>query len=268
MLPQLEMMALYNALNFSSYLSSPLNTSVAYSTVTSFMCPSENLKVRPQGSWAPANYAACYGGPGAIARAGGIIVPPPNPWYTSRGCGPFGTEGIPDGTSTTGMFSERMMGINGPGVGPLVYPGMTDAKRAIYNIASITAVPDQGANGSTAAQTFFSACGQLPSTTPSNYSNLAGSYWAFSMPYTSENTSYMHWNTPNKLSCSPLNGYEGDPNWAGSLAAITATSNHSGGVNVCFGDGSVKFIKDSINAQTWWALGSRYGGEPIAGDSY
>jgi prepilin-type processing-associated H-X9-DG protein len=39
---------------------------------------------------------------------------------------------------------------------------------------------------------------------------------------------------------------------------------HPGGVNVGFADGSVKFIKDSIDTQTWWALGSRANGEVIS----
>ena len=39
------------------------------------------------------------------------------------------------------------------------------------------------------------------------------------------------------------------------------TSNHPGGVNVCFADGSVHFIKDSVSPQTWWAMGTRNGGE-------
>jgi hypothetical protein len=33
-------------------------------------------------------------------------------------------------------------------------------------------------------------------------------------------------------------------------------------------DGSVKFIKDSINMQTWWSLGTRNGGEVISSDAY
>jgi prepilin-type processing-associated H-X9-DG protein len=52
------------------------------------------------------------------------------------------------------------------------------------------------------------------------------------------------------------------------MDAINATSNHPGGVNVMFCDGSVHLVKDSINPQTWWALGSRGLGEIISGDSY
>ena len=49
---------------------------------------------------------------------------------------------------------------------------------------------------------------------------------------------------------------------------INASSNHPGGCNFTFGDGSVKFIKDTINMQTYWALGTRAYGEVISADSY
>jgi prepilin-type processing-associated H-X9-DG protein len=45
-------------------------------------------------------------------------------------------------------------------------------------------------------------------------------------------------------------------------------SRHPGGVNTLFGDGSVHFMKNSISAQTWMALGSISGGEVISSDSY
>ena len=49
---------------------------------------------------------------------------------------------------------------------------------------------------------------------------------------------------------------------------LSARSNHSGGVNVAFCDGSVRFIKSSISLPTWRALGSRAGGEIVSADSY
>jgi len=49
---------------------------------------------------------------------------------------------------------------------------------------------------------------------------------------------------------------------------IPASSLHSGGINVLLADGSVRFIKDSISRQTWWALGTKAGGETISSDSY
>jgi len=50
--------------------------------------------------------------------------------------------------------------------------------------------------------------------------------------------------------------------------AITARSYHPGGVNTLLADGSVRFVKSSIDGMTWRALGTIAGGEVIGGDSY
>jgi prepilin-type processing-associated H-X9-DG protein len=34
-----------------------------------------------------------------------------------------------------------------------------------------------------------------------------------------------------------------------------------GGVNVCFGDGSVRWVSDNINIVTWRAMGTRMGND-------
>jgi prepilin-type processing-associated H-X9-DG protein len=47
-----------------------------------------------------------------------------------------------------------------------------------------------------------------------------------------------------------------------------ARSKHPGGVNTLFGDGSVHFIKNTINPVTWIALGSISSGEVLSADSY
>jgi prepilin-type processing-associated H-X9-DG protein len=43
---------------------------------------------------------------------------------------------------------------------------------------------------------------------------------------------------------------------------------HPGGANVLMGDGSVRFIKQSIDLLTWMTLCSRNGGEVISADAY
>lgn len=53
-----------------------------------------------------------------------------------------------------------------------------------------------------------------------------------------------------------------------TFAAITARSYHSGGVNVLFADGGVRFVKTSINPATWRALGTVGGGEVVSSDSF
>ncbi len=45
-------------------------------------------------------------------------------------------------------------------------------------------------------------------------------------------------------------------------------SRHPGGVDTLFGDGSVRFMKSSINPRIWIALGSISGGEVLSSDSY
>ncbi|WP_406694368.1 H-X9-DG-CTERM domain-containing protein [Singulisphaera sp. Ch08] len=44
-------------------------------------------------------------------------------------------------------------------------------------------------------------------------------------------------------------------------------SRHPGGVNVGMGDGTVRFIKNSISLATWRAAGSSQGGEVISADA-
>jgi prepilin-type processing-associated H-X9-DG protein len=56
---------------------------------------------------------------------------------------------------------------------------------------------------------------------------------------------------------------------ASSRAVLSnADSYHPGGANTLFSDGSVRFIKNSINQTTWWALGTKANGEVISSDSY
>jgi len=49
---------------------------------------------------------------------------------------------------------------------------------------------------------------------------------------------------------------------------LASRSRHPGLVNSLFGDGSVKAIKDSINLNTWRALGTSQGGEVVSSDAF
>lgn len=46
------------------------------------------------------------------------------------------------------------------------------------------------------------------------------------------------------------------------------SSFHPGGINVVFGDGSVRFIKNAINPRTWYSLQTIKGGEIVNADAY
>jgi prepilin-type processing-associated H-X9-DG protein len=52
-----------------------------------------------------------------------------------------------------------------------------------------------------------------------------------------------------------------------TYAAITSRSYHPGGVNTLLGDGSVRFIKSTVNGLSWRALSTVSGGEVISADS-
>jgi prepilin-type processing-associated H-X9-DG protein len=57
-------------------------------------------------------------------------------------------------------------------------------------------------------------------------------------------------------------------NHGDNTAFAASRSRHPGGVNSLFGDGSVRFIKSSINPLTWVALNSIQAGEVISSDAY
>jgi prepilin-type processing-associated H-X9-DG protein len=77
----------------------------------------------------------------------------------------------------------------------------------------------------------------------------------------------MNW--PCAISCSIAGGFS-STNWTSrcSYANTGFKSHHPGGCNFLFVDGSVHFLKQSINMVTYCALGSRNGGEVLSSDSY
>jgi len=74
---------------------------------------------------------------------------------------------------------------------------------------------------------------------------------------------------PNSRSCLFGNGLSATaghaapanvPGYQDGDRGITPSSEHTGGVNVLMGDGAVRFIGNSIDLRTWWALGGRNDG--------
>ena len=53
-----------------------------------------------------------------------------------------------------------------------------------------------------------------------------------------------------------------------SRTHLAARSYHPGGANAAMADGSVRFVKNSINLPTWNAIGTRAGSEVISADAY
>jgi prepilin-type processing-associated H-X9-DG protein len=81
-----------------------------------------------------------------------------------------------------------------------------------------------------------------------------GMAWAWGFMYASD--SYHHVSTPNKKSCFIGGDWSHD-------GFLTASSDHPGGVNMLFCDGTVRNISDNIDGKIFRALGTRDSKETI-----
>jgi len=269
----MEQQQLYNAANFSfgAYEGPNVNT-LSSSKLNTYVCPSESLKTGPWVASAWMNYHANFGGPCSMASWSGPFVPFRSdnnniPGYTNAvqtsNMGTVGFETVTDGTSNTALVSEKLIGLNGNVTS--AKPGSANAKRVSYQLSQ--SLSWDTATGPADAQAFYNACKSVPSTTqPTLPTQWSGACWDGSHAGTLHFNAYGHFMPPNGLSCVAANSWGGAP--GGFNDAITATSNHAGGVNVCMVDGSVKFVKDTVSTATWWAIGSRNQGEIVSADAY
>jgi len=266
LLPHMEQSTLFNALNFSNYVwdtsvaaaNFRANTTVGYTQVGVLLCPSDGTSMRPIEPYGTKSYHCNLGGPGIIAAWSGTIVAPRS--WSNNTVAPFGFAAVTDGLSNTALFSERLIGLPSS-MAKSIFVSSVNAKRGIFP------GPDGGtySTGDPAkAMAFVQGCKALPGTTKAGNTQHIGHIWTYGYPQFQSNY-YNHFGAPNALSC--INADEGGTQ-NGRWSIATATSNHSGGVNLALADGSVKFIKDSINLPTWWALGTRNGGEILSADAY
>ena len=157
---------------------------------------------------------------------------------------------IADGTSNTAAFSELVKSL-GPGPFTGVYDPLKPSSTAMGINATLTLNP---------ASDYTICVANPPVPTGTSWTGTpSGAYWWTGNCYF---TRYDHVMPPNTWSCEvsdPVQGYG---------ESISASSHHPGGVNVGFCDGSVKFIKDTVNRSTWWALGTKANGEVLSSDSY
>jgi prepilin-type N-terminal cleavage/methylation domain-containing protein/prepilin-type processing-associated H-X9-DG protein len=273
--PFMEQTPLFNAYNFQRGADAPYNHTVGFTLVNSLICPSENRKARPSAPWAPSSYKGNYGGPGVFRNWSGTIVelatksPGDNQtywWGVSGQMAIFGFEAVTDGTSSTALFSEKLFGAQDASI----RAGAPNAKRMIFEPGPQEWLGPQGfgTGDITVTRNWLQMCKSVPNTlAPNGGSYIFGAHWTLAYPWHTMNQSYNHYNTPNGLTCTSAQP-PGQSSLGGGAAIMPPTSNHPGGVNICFTDGSVKFVKDSIAVDTWWAIGTKNGEEAVSADQY
>jgi len=274
-LPFLEQSAMYSAFNFDFNVNltgptSPNNTAQTQ-IVNAFVCPSDPSSSRLLAGSSQLGYNNYFASTGntAALELGTSTWMEPNSTYSgifnfrlNRGatssvvngrqtnpeyykCSATSIAEIIDGTSNTAMFAE------------------TKRSRAVANTAAEIPYTDL-INVYTIDGDFSGVALQVPPTACSTFANsirlrYRGQQYYRSLPSTGY---YSHTVPPNyKLwDCSNNANF--------NQGHTAARSYHPGGVNVGFADGSVRFVKDSINAIIWRGVGTKAGSEVISADAY
>ena len=87
--------------------------------------------------------------------------------------------------------------------------------------------------------------------------SVKGSAWSWA--FIGVGTSYTHTMGIGEASCSVMHG---GTDWGGDSMGA-AGSLHTGGAQILLADGSARFVSENIDINTWWALGTRNGGETL-----
>ncbi len=271
-LPDIEGGTLSNAINFNIHASTGAQMYTAWVTVNStWLCPSDPGNTQAgtglrqantlTGQWPNgsgpinpatgaaatvvpvANYAGSFGDNYCI----GGLTPPGGPWETPINTVPpvgqprigwagfWGTNFSEDlGTRGSGQL-RGIFSYRNQGIGPVGISSMTDGTSGTLMVGEV--LPAQAAD--------------------SNFWHHNGCTFGTTVP--------INWQTTEAPSIT-----FGDSNWKSrfSYASKGAKSQHPGGANFLFGDGSVKFVKQTISLPVYCAIGSRNGGEVVSSDSY
>ncbi len=224
LLPYLEQVPLYNAINFTDGIgaASYLNVTVKSLQLAVFLCPSDRGTPSVSSSWN--NY---YANLGTGYQASGL-----NGAFADNTT----LRDFRDGLSQTATFSECVRG------GP--YPNR-DVKGGVFMTPALTS--------SAQFDLFVTTCHGLEPATAPIIDVQKGSTWMFKIL---GSTLYNHVQPINDRTC--MNGQEQ------FLGAWTAGSRHPGGCLTLFADGHASFLKETMSLQSWRALGTRDGNDIVS----
>jgi prepilin-type processing-associated H-X9-DG protein len=267
---------LYNAANFSigcynDTVCELINSTCTRTRLTAFLCPScpvptfdlfAGASNDPAGSPdAPGNnYLGSLGS--SLEFDASMASGPPNGLfnYNPNG-GAIGLRDIQDGSTNTIAFTETRIGTGRTAV---ITPDTDFVFIGSYPAGVTRNTPQMVMpTGSGPFQQWLAKCGAgIATASRGGHAVYTGQSWAYGIvAYTLGHA--LQAPNPRYPSCS-ING-----NGAGqNPGSVNMTSYHPGGANVLLSDGSVRFLKNSTNLQTVWALGSRAQGEIVSADSF
>ena len=250
LLPFLEQGTTFNAINFTFSYSIPDNTTVARISLSSFLCPSE-VRPEPRTSgttqYGVANYSWNVGD-----------------WYVWGGL-----VGGAGGRGAFGVNRSRRLAEFTDGLSHTVMASEVKTYQAVLSTCDLSTVSEPGsipaptADPYTAVPEYRSTSCTLKTTAHTEWVDGAANQTGFTTAWT-PNREIL--GGPSSLDVDILG--RGEKAGGPTFAAITARSYHPGGVNVMFGDGSVRFLKDTIDGATWRSLGSVQSGEVLSADAY
>lgn len=238
LLPYVDQAPLYEQWNMSATFLAGANINLANQKIPVYKCPTD---LSYSGAEPGVNYAGCGGSTVNIwsSDSNGIF-----PRLRSKDMG-----SIIDGTTNVIAFSELLVGDNSQA-------GVSDAD-----------IVQQGTPPTFANVNFPTQAEILSAEAGCNALSTTGA--------ASLSQNGRHWSSPHP-SQSRFNT-TAPPNWSGRTCAFggafgqaadrngiyPARSRHTGGVQACLGDGSVRFISENIDLLTWQRLGAADDGNPV-----
>ncbi|WP_435011386.1 DUF1559 domain-containing protein [Tundrisphaera lichenicola] len=248
-LPFLEQGPMFSAINFNYSGESPYNLTVSTQRVAMFICPSE------------VDSSPIPGESGVVGTYGFLM----GDWFVWGGF-----SGATNRSAFAPNTSRRLADFR-DGLSQTIVAADCKAKQPLLrdcgglaNITQPNAIPLTNADPKTVAPEYDGgSCGFTYGH--SEWSDGQAHQTGFTTAWTpNRQTPGYSANPQRDLDLTGQREKKGGP----TFAAITARSYHPGGVNVLLGDGSVRFLKDTIAGNVWRALGTIAGGEVTSADAY
>jgi prepilin-type N-terminal cleavage/methylation domain-containing protein/prepilin-type processing-associated H-X9-DG protein len=282
MMPFLELGTAYTGINFTNDYDDPSNTTISQSTFSLLFCPSD-----PGSHVNDSTLGDTFSGTTSYGMCDGDWYVWSVSWGTTNSVGPRNRSAFgPNYARTVAMVTDGMSnslfmseGYIGHAQMRSCYSAGTYPSDPTTGTWSYTNIPAPGGASMAALSSVIASCGtasgKIKAGGPVGHTRWAdgGVYYSGFTTATTPNSSvsavsratgFANAGQTVAMDWDSVDENDGGP----TFMALSASSYHSGGVNTLMGDGSVKFIKNSVNPALWRGLGTIQGGEVISGDAF